>query len=79
MTAKRFPAVTSKEVIRVLEKIGFRFVRQSGSSHAVYKRAADRKRTIVPIHSGKVIKRKTLRAILKDADLTVDAFNDLRK
>jgi len=29
----RFPAVTSLEVIEVLEKIGFRFKRQAGSSH----------------------------------------------
>jgi predicted RNA binding protein YcfA (HicA-like mRNA interferase family) len=79
MTAKRFPAVTAKEVIRVLEKIGFYFVRQSGSSHAVYKRHADKKRTVVPIHPGKIIKRKTLRAILKDVDLTIDEFNSLRK
>jgi len=79
MTAKRFPAVTSREIASVLEKIGFRFVRQSGSSHAIYKRFTDKRRTVVPIHPGRIIKRKTLRAILKDADLTIDEFNDLRK
>ena len=78
MTSKRFPAVTSREVVKVLESIGFQFVRQSGSSHAIYKRASDKRRTNVPIHSGKIIKRKTLKAILKDADLTVDQFRDLK-
>ncbi|MFQ5788576.1 MAG: type II toxin-antitoxin system HicA family toxin [Thermodesulfobacteriota bacterium] len=78
MTSKRFPAVTSREVVKVLESIGFRFVRQSGSSHAIYKRVNDKRRTNVPIHSGKIIKRKTLKAILKDADLTVDQFRDLK-
>jgi hypothetical protein len=29
----KFPAVISDEVIKVLQKIGFRFKRQSGSSH----------------------------------------------
>ncbi len=75
MTAKRFPAVTSREVVRILEKIGFRFIRQSGSSHAIYKRLTDKRRTVVPIHPGKIIKRKTLSAILKNADLTIDEFN----
>ncbi len=78
MTSKKFPAVTSKEVVKVLESIGFHFVRQSGSSHAIYKRASDKRRTNVPIHSGKIIKRKTLKAILKDAGLTVDQFRKLK-
>jgi len=80
MTASiRFPAVTSKEVVRALEKIGFEFLRQTGSSHAIYKRKSDSKITVVPIHSGQIIKRKTLKAILKDADLTIERFNELRK
>ena len=80
MTASfHFPAVTSKEVIKVLEKIGFEFLRQTGGSHAVHKRKSDNKRTIVPIHSGQIIKRKTLKAILKDADLSIEKFNELRR
>jgi len=76
---KKFPAVTSKDVIRVLETIGFQFVRQSGSNHAIFKRKTDNRRTNVPVHSGKALKRKTLKAILKDADLTVEDFNKLRR
>ena len=53
MTSKRFPAVTSMEVVKVLESVGFQFIRQSGSRHAIYKRASDKRRTNVPIHSGK--------------------------
>lgn len=71
MTASRFPAVTPKEVIKVLKKTGFQFLRQSGSSHAIYKRPTDGKRTCVPVHPGKIIKRKTLKAILKDAELSI--------
>jgi predicted RNA binding protein YcfA (HicA-like mRNA interferase family) len=51
----KFPAVTSDEVIEVLQKIGFRFKRQSGSSHAIYYRDSDKKRTVVPIHKGKIL------------------------
>lgn len=75
----RFPAVTSKEIVRVLTKIGFRFLRQSGSSHAIYKRDSDKKRTSVPIHSGAIVKRKTLKSILQSTGLTVDEFEKLSK
>ncbi len=51
--SRKFPAVTSDEVIKVLRKAGFRFKRQSGSSHAIYYRDADKRRTNVPVHSGK--------------------------
>lgn len=75
----KFPAVTSDEVIRVLKKIGFRFKRQSSSSHAIYYRESDRKRTNVPVHSGKILKRKTFKSILSDAGLTTEEFHKLRK
>ena len=66
--------MTPLPVSQGLESIGFQFIRQSGSSHAIYKRASDKRRTNMHIHSGKIIKRKTLKAILNDADLTVDQF-----
>ena len=75
----RFPAVTSDEVIRVLKKIGFEFNRQSGTSHAIYKRASDKKRINVAVHSGKIIKRRTLKSILDCAGLTIAEFDDLRR
>ena len=73
-----FPAMTSKEVIAILRKLGFAFLRQSGSSHAIYKRASDGKRTTIPIHSSKIIKRKTLKSIIEDTGLTLDEFIQLR-
>lgn len=75
----RFPAVTSKELIKILENIGFRFKRQSGTSHAIYYRDADKKRTTVPIHASKIVKRKTLKSILTDAGITLKDFEKLRK
>lgn len=75
----RFPAVTSDAVIGVLIKLGFRFKRESGSSHAVYYRESDKRRTIVPRHSGRIIKRKTLKSILSDTGLTIDEFVELRR
>lgn len=72
-----FPVLTSKEIIRVLNKIGFVFLRQSGSSHAIYKRYEDNRRTVVPVHSGVTIKRRTLKSILNDTGLTIEELKKI--
>ncbi|MBI5189184.1 MAG: type II toxin-antitoxin system HicA family toxin [Nitrospirae bacterium] len=74
-----FPAVTSDEVVKVLRKIGFELLRQSGTSHAIFKRASDKKRVNVPVHSGKIIKRRTLKSIMDCAGITVEEFDELRR
>lgn len=73
----KLPRVTATEVISVLEKRGFFLARQSGS-HKIYKNRQGR-RVTVPYHAGKILHPKVLRSILKDADLTVEAFEELRK
>ena len=55
-----------RELIRLLEKNGYVFIRQSGS-HAIYKKPGT-KIIVVPIHS-KDIPKGTLNGILKDAGL----------
>jgi len=62
--------------VRVLEKLGFALIRQSGS-HAVY-RHSDGRWTTVSIHKGKDLGNGILGKILKDAGLTVDEFERLR-
>lgn len=71
----RLPRVTAAEVIGVLEKAGFSLVRQSGS-HKIYKNAAGR-RVTVSFHAGKVLHPKLLKSILKDADLSVEVFDEM--
>jgi len=73
----RLPRVTAKQVIRVLEKIGFGLARQSGS-HRVYKNPTG-KRATVPFHAGKILHPKVLKSILADAELTVEEFIQLLK
>lgn len=65
-----------REVQRVLEKLGFRLVRQSGS-HALY-RHPDGRWTTVPVHPGKDVAKGTLRKVLKDAGITVREYEDMR-
>jgi predicted RNA binding protein YcfA (HicA-like mRNA interferase family) len=75
----KFPAVTSDEVIAVLKKICLKFKRQWGSSHAIYYRVSDGRRTVVPIHAGKIVKRKTFKSIVVDSGLTIDEFIELNR
>jgi predicted RNA binding protein YcfA (HicA-like mRNA interferase family) len=59
----------------VLERQSFWLARQSGS-HKIYKNEAG-KRVTVPYHSGKTLHPKVLKSILRDADLTVEQFQQL--
>ncbi len=72
-----FPDINSKQIIKVVEQLGFEFVRQSGSSHAIYRRTSDNKRTTIPIHGKKSLKRKTIKSICKDIGITLEKMKDL--
>lgn len=72
----KLPQVKAKELVRVALKLGFEFDRQSGS-HAIYYRKSDKRRIVVPIHSSRDLKPKTLFGITKDMGLEVDGFREL--
>ncbi|MDA8052948.1 MAG: type II toxin-antitoxin system HicA family toxin [Deltaproteobacteria bacterium] len=72
----KLPRITSKDITKVAVKLDFQFDRKSGS-HAVYYRKSDKRRIVVPIHSGKIIKPKTLSGIIKDMGLEIDEFQNL--
>ncbi len=63
----RLPRLTAKQIISILEKRGFKLVRQSGS-HKIY-RNSEGKRTTVPFHDNKILHPKVLASILKDAEI----------
>ncbi len=69
----KLPVVKAREVARVAERLGFVVDRQKGS-HAVYYREKNRARVVIPAHSGKDIKPKTLAAIIEDMGLTIEEF-----
>ena len=74
---EKLPRVNAKEIIRVLELVGFSLARQSGS-HKIYKNA-EGKRVTIPFHSRKILHPKLLQSILKDTDLSVERFRELLK
>jgi len=66
------PVLKPREVIAILEKLGFVEVRQRGS-HRQY-RHADGRGTTVPFHAGRDISPILLRQIAKDIGLTPKEF-----
>ncbi|MBC7075233.1 MAG: type II toxin-antitoxin system HicA family toxin [Syntrophomonadaceae bacterium] len=81
MTPK-LPVVFGLECIRVLEKVGYKVVRQK-SSHTRLKDINGKLPPVtVPDHKGlhhKELRPGLLRKILKDAELTVEEFIQLYK
>ena len=69
----KVPSIRAREVVRVAESIGFVLDRQRGS-HAVFYRASDGRRIVIPMHGAKDLKPGTLRGIIHDMGLTVEAF-----
>ena len=68
------PRVSGRTTVQVLEKAGFHVRRQHGS-HIILRRDDPFAQTVVPDH--KELDRGTLRAILRQTDLSVDEFSRL--
>ena len=63
------PHVSGADILRALERLGFKRVRQSGS-HVVLKREA--KGCVVPIHNE--VKIGTLAGLLRQAEVSSEEF-----
>jgi len=71
----RLPALSGRDLIKALAKLGYAVDRQRGS-HIILRRAqAPYRRLVVPDHDE--IAKGTLRALLRDAGLTVDDLRSL--
>jgi predicted RNA binding protein YcfA (HicA-like mRNA interferase family) len=72
----KLPRITAAQLRRALRRDGWIIVRQSGS-HAIMRHPKKSGRVILPIHATVTIKLKTLETILEQAELTVEALQDL--
>ena len=72
----KLPVLSGKKCIKLLEKKGFYFKRQEGS-HIILRRDNPFAQVVVPDH--KELDRGTLRAIIRQASLSVDEFNQILK
>ena len=69
------PRVSGREVVKALLQIGYEQDRQRGSHIILRQVAAPHRRLVVPDHSE--VAKGTLRAIIRQAGLTVDEFKAL--
>ena len=67
----RLPRITGKQIKKALLKKGFRFLHSRGS-HFYFEPPGGGMIVTVPVHSGKIIKPKTLKSILKQAGISVE-------
>ena len=69
----RLSGYTYREIIKILKGLGFKFYRQAAGSHEIWYNQQTKKFTTIPNHPGDM-PEGTLRAILKQADISVDEF-----
>jgi len=74
----RFPVANYRQVIKVAKKLGFCFCRQAKGSHEIWRRDSDGRQTTISNHGSKSLKRKTLKSILKDFEISPQEFLKLR-
>ena len=72
----KVPSLSYRKVINALQRAGFIVIRQKGSHIRMQKRIGnDVIKITIPAHNP--IKRSTLSHIIKNSDLTLDAFIEL--
>ncbi len=71
----QLPVLKPKQVVAILEKMGYKKHRQKGSHLIMIKDGDTIHQPVVPLHK-KDLPKSTLRAIIKQLDLTADEFID---
>ena len=72
----RLNIITSKDMVKILKKLGFEEIRQRGS-YKIFRHKNGRI-TVVPFH-GEDLGRGLIRKILNDIEITVNEYEELRK
>ena len=71
----RLPALSGRDLIKALAKLGYAVDRRRGSHIILRRTQAPYRRLVVPDHDE--IAKGTLRALLRDAGITVDDLRSL--
>lgn len=73
----KLPVIKASKLLRVLLKAGFIKHHQEGSH--IQLRHPDGRRTTIPFHPSREIRRGTLKAIIDDLEISVEEFIKLLK
>ena len=71
----RLPAISGKDLIRVLARYGFVAQRQTGN-HVLLEHK-DGRITTVPVHANRDLPKGTLRGILRDIEITPEQLREM--
>ena len=69
----RLSGFNYREIVKRLKAFGFDFHRQASGSHEIWYSSKSNRYTTIPNHTGDM-PEGTLRAILKQADITAEDF-----
>lgn len=73
----KIPPLDPQKLIKILQKAGFKLIRQKGS-HVILMNDK-RVRIVIPVHPGKDVKPGLVRAIIREAGITREEFLKLLK
>lgn len=68
----KLPVLKVRELIKILNELGFYSVRQKGSH--IFLKHQDGKTTLVPFHAGEDIGRGLLKQILREIEISPEDF-----
>lgn len=71
----QLPCISGRDAIKALQKVGYEFDRQRGSHIVLRQNESPYRRLTIPDHDE--IAKGTLRAIIRQAGLTIDEFKAL--
>ncbi|RZN35114.1 MAG: addiction module toxin, HicA family [Methanophagales archaeon ANME-1-THS] len=72
----KLPAISGEKAVNCFEKPGYVIVRQKGS-HIRMKHKSDKSKKPLTIPKHKVLGKGLLRKMLRDAEISVEEFNEL--
>jgi predicted RNA binding protein YcfA (HicA-like mRNA interferase family) len=67
-----FPAISGKNLVKILQNQGFLIVSTKGSHH--FLRHQDGRTTTIPVHSNEIIGKGLLSKILHDCEIDKESF-----
>jgi predicted RNA binding protein YcfA (HicA-like mRNA interferase family) len=74
----KLPVISGKELVALLEKIGFIVIRVKGSHHRM--KHKDGRITTIPVHKNESLPKGLLRKIIReDLAVTLEEFNNMLK
>lgn len=77
MAGGRLPVASGVAVVHALKRAGFVVDRIVGSHHILTYPGDPTRAVTVPVHSGRDLKPGTLRAIIRQARVSMEEFRDL--